>query len=113
MVTSPMAARTRRVFTAAKRAGHLARFQRSGLSQSEFCRRAGIHQSTFSQWRRAARAPAGQARSSFAEVQLSVTKAEQASAVILRLANGATLEVHAGTEAMWQGLGLLLKALQS
>jgi len=87
---------------------HLERFERSGLSQVEFCRRAKLHVATFSLWRRTAkptRAPA------FAEVQLGA--ALSSGTATLHLPSGAKLEVTIGTEAAWRGLGLLLQTLQS
>ena len=100
--------RGRRVYTQQQRLDYLARFERSGHSQAEFCRRANLSLSTFALWRRAAAAGAAP---TFAEVHLSET--HPACAVTLLPPNGVKLEVTAATEAMWQGLGLLLKALQA
>ncbi len=83
-------------------------FQRSGLTQTVFCRRAQIHLATFSLWRRRSNAASGPA---FAEVRLSAPSASVAAT--LHLASGAKLEVHIGTETTWAGLGLMLKHLQS
>jgi hypothetical protein len=47
----------------------------------------------------------------FAEVRLSGPAAT--SAVTLHLPSGAKLEVATGSDAMWHGLGLLLKSLHS
>jgi hypothetical protein len=86
----------------------LARFERSGLSATEFCRQARLHLSTFSQWRQRSGA---EAQPAFAEVRLS--SAGAAGPVTLHLPSGAKLEVPAPTEATWLGLGLLLKSVQS
>jgi transposase-like protein len=101
----------RRRFTEQERSAYLARFERSGLSATEFCRRAKIHMSTFSFWRRTS---AGRplAAPTFAEVRLNGTS-PMTGAVTLHLPSGARLEVPAGTEAAWRGLGLLLKSLDS
>jgi transposase-like protein len=100
--------RTRQVYTHQQRAEYLAQFARSGLSQTEFCRRAQIHIATFSLWRRAVRAATSPA---FAEVRLSAPSAS--GIATLHLPSGAKLEVTLGPDAMWLGLGLLLKRLQS
>lgn len=101
--------RRRRVFTQQQRLGHLAAFERSGLSQTEFCRRAKLHPATFSLWRRAAKAAA--TSSAFAEVRLN-PPAPLGSATLL-LPSGAKLEVSIASDATWVGLGLLLQSLQS
>ncbi|HLW79941.1 MAG TPA: transposase [Terriglobia bacterium] len=106
-----MTSRARRRYTDEQRAAALARFDRSDLSQAEFCRRAGIRVSTFSLWRRSGGA-ARQVRPrmpGFAEVRLSAPAAT--SAVTLHLPSGARLEVATGSDAMWHGLGLLLRSL--
>jgi hypothetical protein len=87
---------------------HLERFERSGLSQAEFCRRARIHAATFSLWRRTAKSTPAPA---FAEVQLGPVPST--GAAMLHLPSGAKLEVPVGSDATWIGLGLLLKSLQS
>ena len=86
----------------------MAQFDRSGLTQTAFCRRAKIHLSTFSLWRRRPDAATGP---TFAEVRLSAPV--PGCTVTLHLPSGAKLEVGAGTEATWLGLGVLLKHLQS
>lgn len=100
--------RRRRVYTQQQRAEYLAQFERSGLTQSAFCRRAKIHLSTFSLWRRTPDRGTGPA---FAEVSLSAP--EPGCTATLHLPGGAKLEVAAGTEATWLGLGLLLKRLHA
>jgi hypothetical protein len=106
-------ARPRRVCTAEQRADYLARFPPSGLTQAQFCRECGLSESTFSQWRHAARASAERRSTQFAEVQMS-TPPSAATAATLRLhfPGGATLETSATTDAAWRGLGLLLKSFQ-
>jgi hypothetical protein len=101
------------VYTPKARSAYLARFEQSGLTQREFCRRAEIHLSTFSQWRRMVRTSLVEAKPAFAEVRLVGPKADLGSVVTLRLAKEATLEVSAGMETTWHGLGLMLRALQS
>ena len=106
-----MTSRARRRYTDEQRSAALARFDRGDLSQAEFCRRAGIRVSTFSLWRRSGGA-ARQVRPrmpGFAEVRLSAPAAT--SAVTLHLPSGARLEVATGSDAMWHGLGLLLRSL--
>jgi transposase-like protein len=108
-----MTSGARRRYTNEQRSAALARFDRSDLSQAEFCRRARISFSTFSLWRRSG----GAVRQDrprmpeFAEVRLSAPAA--ASTVTLHLPSGAKLEVATGSDAMWHGLGLLLKSLHS
>lgn len=101
--------RRRQVYTQEQRSDYLARFERSGMSQMTFCRRAKIHPATFSLWRRTARSgtAGGGGVPAFAEVQVSPPC--PTSAVTLHLPGGAKLEVASGTDVMWQGLGLLLK----
>jgi hypothetical protein len=79
----------------------------------EFCRRAKIQLSTFLQWRRTVRRPVVEAKSAFAEVHLFGPKADLGCVFTLRLAKGAMLEVGAGTQTTWRGLGVMPKALQS
>lgn len=86
----------------------MAQFERSGLSQSAFCQQAKIQVSTFSHWRRKSTPAMGPA---FAEVRLSAPG--PGCTATLHLPGGAKLEVAAGTEATWLGLGLLLKRLHS
>lgn len=111
------APRIRRVYTSQEKAEHLALFEQSGMTQGDFCREMGISGSTFSLWRRRPREEAGSAESTpqFAEVQLSAptTGATTAATVTVHLPGGAKIEVNAATDVVWQGLGLLLKTLQS
>src|SRR5437773_2245011 len=100
--------RRRSVYTRQQRWAHVARFERSGLSATEFCRRARIHLSTFSQWRHGG---GSQPEPTFAEVQLSA--AGPAFPMTLHLPGGAKLEVAVTTDAMWLGLGVLLNRLQA
>lgn len=100
--------KVRRVYSRPQRLEYLAQFDRSGLSATDFCQQAGIHLSTFSQWRRKSRP---QAEPGFAEVRLSAGSAS--CPLTLHLPSGAKVEVSAPTEASWRGLGLLLKSLQS
>jgi len=106
-----MATRPRARYTEQERADYLAKFERSGLSQSEFCREAKLYVSTFSLWRRAATAGMAAQRPGFAEVRLKTSA--PAGMVTLHLPSGAKLEVQTTTEAAWHGLGVLLKSLHS
>ena len=108
-----MTSRLRRRYTDEQRSACLSRFERSGLTQAEFCGRAKIPLSTFSLWRRSSRAvrKPGSVTPAFAEVRLTAPVAT--SVVTLHLPSGAKLEVATGTDAMWHGLGLLLKSLHS
>jgi hypothetical protein len=102
--------RKRRVYTADERRAYVERFERSGLTEVEFCRRTNLHPMTFSLWRRKAQpvAPA------FAQVRVSEPMpVASAGAAVLHLAGGARLEVAVGNDAAWRGLGALLKSLQS
>lgn len=105
MVTT---SRRRRRYTRQQRWAHLERFERSGLSPTEFCRRRGIHLATFSLWRRKAKATLAPG---FAEVQLSAPLAS--GTATLHLPGGVKLEVAIGADAAWLGLGLLLKTLHA
>jgi hypothetical protein len=102
--------RRRRVFNQEQRLEFLARFERSGLTQMEFCRRAKLPLSTLSLWRRGPGAATGAAASgpAFAEVRLSAPS--PVGAVTLHLPSGAKLEVPVGTDARW--LALLLKSVR-
>jgi hypothetical protein len=101
----------RRRFTEQERSKYVARFEGSGLSATEFCRRAKIHLSTFSLWRRASTVRP-MAAPTFAEVRLNGIS-PMTGAVTLHLPSGARLEVAVGAEDTWRGLGLLLKSLDS
>lgn len=107
--------RSRRVYTPQEKAEYHALFEQSGMTQVDFCREMGINESTFSLWCRTAREEPSVAAPQFAEVQLSAptTGETTAATVTVQLPSGAKLEVNAATDAVWQGLGLLLKALQS
>ena len=103
------ARRRRRVYNQEQRGDYLAGFERSGLSQTEFCHREKLQVSTFSLWRRKSgtaerRVGTG---AGFAEVRLSTPSL--AGPVTLHLPGGARLEVAAATDAVWLGLGLLFK----
>lgn len=108
--------RRKQQYTPEQRQEYVERFARSGLTQAEFCRRAGLHPMTFSLWRRKLKP----ANAVFAEVQVSAAvaipggdKPDLGGAVVLHLLNGAKLEVALGGASAWTGLGLMLKTLQS
>lgn len=99
----------RREFTAEQRQEYVDRFGRSGLSPAQFCRQWKLHPSTFSIWRRAARASV----MAFAEVQVSTPTpaATMAGTAILHLPGGARLEVTLASEAAWRGLAAVLQSV--
>ncbi len=88
---------------------YVERFGRSGLSPAQFCRQWQLHPSTFSIWRRGARASVA----SFAEVQVStpMATAVMAGTAVLHLPGGARLEVAVASDAAWHGLGALPKSV--
>lgn len=85
------------------------------MTQAAFCHEMSLNESTFSLWCRTAREEPSVAAPQFAEVQLSAptTGETTAATVTVHLPGGAKIEVDAATDAVWQGLGLLLKTLQS
>jgi hypothetical protein len=101
--------RKRRQFTPEQRLEYVERFGRSGLSPAQFCRQWKLHPSTFSIWRRGAKASVA----SFAEVQVStpMAAAVMAGTAVLHLPGGARLEVSVAGEAAWRGLGVLLQSV--
>ena len=106
--------RKRHRYTPHQRQDYIEQFERSGLKQAEFCRRAKVHPMTFSLWRRKL------TKSVFAEVQVSAPVAVAASdrpaprgGAVLHLLNGAKLEVALDGASAWAGLGLMLKTLQA
>lgn len=110
-----MAPRKQHRYTPQQRHEYVERFERSGLTQAEFCRRAELHPMTFSLWRRKLKPRAAV----FAEVQMSTpapVPADEApahrGAAVLHLRDGAKLEVALAGESAWAGLGLMLKTLQ-
>jgi hypothetical protein len=112
MATSPRKKR----FTPQQRQQYVEEFARSGLSQAEFCRRVQLHPMTFSCWRRKRQLTVP----GFAEVQVRALASDEGAvrpvlggAAVLHLINGARLEVALGAESAWNGLGRMLKALQS
>ncbi len=111
------ATKSRKVYSPQEKAEYLALFDQGGMTPADFCRELSLSETTFSLWRRQARAGASSAESipQFAEVHVAApTKTGEApAAVTLHLPGGAKLEVSAGTDAMWQGLGLLLKTLHT
>jgi transposase-like protein len=107
--------RKRRTFTPQQRQQYVEQFRGCGLSQAEFCRRAGLCPVTFSLWRRTRK----RTTAVFAEVQLAAPAPRGSDApvlggaAVLQLRDGARLEVAMGGESAWAGLGVMLKALQS
>jgi len=121
--TSPAvetAPRGRRVYTQQEKADYLALFEKSEMTQADFCQEMGLNESTFSVWVRAARGETNVTKTNivapqFAEVRLSAptTTETTPAAVTVQLPSGMKIEVNAATDAVWQGLGLLLKTLPS
>lgn len=107
--------RKRQTFTPQQRQQYVEQFQGSGLTQAEFCRRAGLCAVTFSLWRRKPK----RATAMFAEVQVAAPVARGSGApvlggaAVLQLRDGARLELALGGESAWAGLGVMLKTLQS
>jgi transposase-like protein len=108
------APKTRRKWTAQEKSECLAQFAESPLKATDFCRKFGVNEATFSMWRRQAReSGVAVGGAHFAEVKLNATKSLEMGVVTVHLPFGAKLEVHATSNAAWEGLGLLLKTLQS
>jgi transposase-like protein len=111
--TTEGAPRTRRVYSPQEKTDYLALLEQGGLTPADFCREMGLNEATFSLWRRTAREGTGSEESTptFAEVQLSPSRPGEAAAVTVLLPSGAKIEVSAATDAVWKGLGLMLKTL--
>jgi len=108
------APKTRRRWTVQEKTDCLTRFAQSTLKATDFCRRFGVNEATFSMWRRQAREnEVAGCGAHFAEVRLNGSKSLETAVVTVHLPCGARLEVHATSNAAWKGLGLLLKTRQS
>jgi transposase-like protein len=83
----------------------IADWQRSGLSQSEFCRQGNLNKNTFGYWLRRARKE-GVLEGTF----VKVGGASSATAIELRLSNGAELRIPSGFSP--SSLRALLEVLQ-
>jgi transposase-like protein len=79
------------------------RFEKSGLSGAEFCRRQGVHLTTFSNWRRLARTEgrASLDRPTFARVCVTTPVSAASRSVVIELPNAMRLEVPQGTDPEW------------
>ena len=102
--------RGRRYRTLSERAAWVRKYEESGKSPSEFCRGAGLADSTFSTWRKQLREAAVGAAVSFSEVPQhlveTVLRANAPAvmprgAVVVHLDRGQRVEVAAGTEVTW------------
>jgi transposase-like protein len=105
----------RRHWTPAQRGEALARFATSGLTQAEFCRRAGLSAATFSSWRRkTARGQnsANPAVGGFARVQVAPASPMTTTnaAIVVQVDDGLRVTVPVGTDAVW--LGQVLSGLR-
>ena len=104
---------SRRRFTARDRKRLIGLYERSGQSAVEFCRENDV--STSSLWRWLARAGEPEREEGNAgglvEIPIRSLRApdEHAAAVTMQLADGARLEIVAGTDTAW--LGALVRAL--
>jgi transposase-like protein len=105
----------RRRWTPQQRGEALAQFAASGLTQAEFCRRAGLSAATFSSWgRKTTRAgdDATAAVGGFARVQVAsafaVTTTE--AAIVVQVDDGWRVTVPVGTDPLW--LGQVLSGLR-
>jgi transposase-like protein len=106
----------RRRWTAEQRHEALAEFAASGLTQAEFCRRAGLSAATFSAWGRkatrggdSADGPAG----GFARVQVAsaLSATTTSAAIVVQVDDGLRVTVPVGTDAVW--LGQVLSGLRA
>jgi transposase-like protein len=88
----------RRRHSSRERALLLARFESSGGTAAEFCRRNGVHPATFSCWRKSAGC-----RSAFAEVRVSEGALPKAGAlqVTIHVPGELCVEVPAGIDPRW------------
>jgi hypothetical protein len=108
--------RKKQRYTPQQRQEYVEQFERSGLTQTQFCRQVKLHPVTFSLWRRKWKAKTAV----FAEVQIGTPITPPAtdasvpgSAAVLHLCHGTRLELVLGGESAWAGLGLILKTLQA
>ena len=92
----------------------LAEFAASGLTQAEFCRRAGLSAATFSAWcRKTTRAgdDAAAAVGGFARVQVAsgLAATTTGTAIVVQVDDNLRVTVPVGTDPVW--LGLVLRGL--
>ena len=73
-------------------AGHVSRWQQSGLSQSAYCRQHNLKAHRFYHWRRRILNPASEA--TFLPVALSEIQAQHQHAVRVHTPNGFTIELE-------------------
>ncbi|MGH6886246.1 MAG: IS66 family insertion sequence element accessory protein TnpA [Geminicoccales bacterium] len=112
--------RVRRQWSSEEKAGHLALFAESGLTQAQYCEEMGLSAATFSLWRRQSRetgVASTQAASGhpFAQVLVAEPTAGAstplpAPPVVIHLGGDTKLEVAVGTDPLW--LASLLKTLR-
>jgi transposase-like protein len=105
----------RRRWTAQQRREALTQFAASGLTQAQFCRRAGLSAATFSTWcRKTTRGGDGAdaAVGGFARVQVATASpaTTTGAAIVVQVADGLRVTVPVGTDALW--LGQVLSGLR-
>ena len=98
----------RRRWTAQQRRETLAQFAASGLTQAQFCRRAGLSAATFSTWcRKTTRGGDGADAAVGGFVRVQVAPAFSATptgaAIVVQVADGLRVTVPVGTDPMWLG----------
>jgi hypothetical protein len=94
----------------------LAGFAASGLTQAEFCRRAGLSAATFSAWgRKSTRAGDGadDPVGGFARVRVAPALAATTTcaAIVVQVDDNLRVTVPVGTDPVW--LGLVLRGLRA
>lgn len=102
----------RRRWTPEQRRQAVAEFTASGLTQAEFCRRAGLSAATFSAWCRKHTRKDDASTAGFARVQVSsaATMARAGAAIVVQLEAGLAVSVPVGTDAEW--LARVVQALR-
>ncbi|MGZ4995925.1 MAG: IS66 family insertion sequence element accessory protein TnpA [Methylobacter sp.] len=95
----------------AKRRHHVKAWHQSGLSQAEYCRQQDIHPKTFSRWARCELAMDKDAPLEVIPIQVvqPMPVAAAPTKIILRLAQGAQLELSTAVSPRW--LAELLQCL--
>lgn len=94
-----------RRYSESERAEFLSRYESSGLSVSEFCRREGIGAGSFHRWKNA------EARLSFAEVLVAPAVPLPSGTTEIILSTGDVIRPGAGCDPEW--LGRVARALKS
>lgn len=99
--------------SARERRRWLARHERSGLSQRDFCARHGLALSTFTYWKRRERAAGAEEAISFVEVPRHAGEVQTLpmtdAAVVIEVPGGVRIELSQATESKW--LAALLREM--